>query len=39
VDKSELQLTPRWSEWISFLQERKELWETYNRLVLGQNGA
>lgn len=36
VDKSELQLTPRWSEWTSFLRERAELWEIYNRLVRAQ---
>lgn len=39
VDKSELNLTPRWTEWLSFLRERQELWDTFNRLVKGQNGA
>lgn len=39
VDKSELQLTPRWSEWTSFLRERAQLWEIYNRLTRAQKGA
>lgn len=39
VDKSELQLTPRWSEWTSFLRERAQLWEIYNRLTSAQKGA
>jgi hypothetical protein len=39
VDMSELAATPRWSDWISFEKERRQLWETRNRLVLGQNGA
>ena len=39
VDKSELQLTPRWSEWTSFLRERSQLWEIYNRLTGAQKRA
>ena len=39
VDKSELQLTPRWAEWTSFLRERAQLWEIYNRLTRAQNRA
>ena len=39
VDKSELALTPRWTEWTSFLRERAQLWETYNRLTNAQKGA
>lgn len=39
VDQSQLQLTPRWSEWTSFLRERAQLWETYNRLTRAQKQA
>ncbi len=39
VDMSELAATPRWSDWISFEKERRQLWKDRNRLVLGQNGA
>jgi len=39
VDKSELQMTPRWTEWLSFQRERAELWATFNRLFRAQEGA
>lgn len=39
VDMSELAATPRWSDWISFEKERRELWGIFNRLVRGQKGA
>lgn len=39
VDKSELRLTPRWTEWLSFERERAELWVTFNRLSSAQEGA
>ena len=39
VDKSELSGTNRWDEWVGFMRDRKELWETYNRVVLGKEVA